>query len=343
MTLRCGWVRAMCSTIGSTVVMPAPALASSSGPSDDSTTKSPAGALTSRTSPTSTWSCRNDETRPSGAPFTPRTRRTVICSRVPTAVEDTVYWRGWRSPSGQVDEHRHVLARADLRQPAAVRRFEHQRHDVGGLLDAAHHAVRAQRARRVDARLLVEPGLLGDQLRREQPVDLAPGVGDLGGDGVAEHLPDRGQQVVTDDRVLLRADPERDVLVGDPPHHVVERRARRDRSAGRRRPRPTPPAPGSARPVAWLPWLNTRSSSGMLLEHAGIEAGGDLLGVLGHHAGRRAHDGVGAGGQQLSAVRRRDRHGGRSSGRGVGRPGARQRSAGAPGTDRPGGVSASST
>jgi len=62
MTLSCGWVRAMSSTIGNTVVIPAPALASRSGASEDWTTKSPAGALTSRRSPTATWSCRNDET-----------------------------------------------------------------------------------------------------------------------------------------------------------------------------------------------------------------------------------------------------------------------------------------
>lgn len=78
--------------------------------------------------------------------------------------------------------------------------------------------------RRVDAALLVQPGLLRDQLGGEQPVDLVPGRGDLGGDGVAEHLCDRAQQVVTDDRVLLGADPERDVLVRDPLHHVVKGR-----------------------------------------------------------------------------------------------------------------------
>ena len=38
---------------------------------------------------------------PSGAPSTPCTRSTVICSRVATAVEETVYWRGWRRPSGR--------------------------------------------------------------------------------------------------------------------------------------------------------------------------------------------------------------------------------------------------
>jgi hypothetical protein len=65
-----------------------------SGTSEGSTTKSPAGALTSRWSPTRTSSCRKDETIPSGEPRTPRTRRTVIWRRVPDAVEETVYCRG---------------------------------------------------------------------------------------------------------------------------------------------------------------------------------------------------------------------------------------------------------
>jgi hypothetical protein len=59
---------------------------------------------------------------------------------------------------------------------------------------------------------LVQPGLFGNQLGGKQPVDLVPGLGDLGGDSVAEHFPDRAQQVVPDDRVLLWADPEGDVL-----------------------------------------------------------------------------------------------------------------------------------
>jgi hypothetical protein len=67
----------------------------------DSTRKSPAGALTSSVSPILRWSCRNVETRPSGAPFTPFTRRTVICNRVPDALEETVYCRGCRSPLGR--------------------------------------------------------------------------------------------------------------------------------------------------------------------------------------------------------------------------------------------------
>ncbi len=91
----------MCSTIGSTVVIPAPALASSSGPSEDWTKKSPAGALTSRMSPAVTLSWRKEETIPSGAPFTPLTRRTVICSRVPSAVDETVYCLGCLFPPGR--------------------------------------------------------------------------------------------------------------------------------------------------------------------------------------------------------------------------------------------------
>jgi len=53
----------------------------------------------------------------------------------------------------------------------------------------------------------VEAGLLGDELGGEEPVDLVPRVGDLGGDRVAEDLADRGQQVASDDRVLLRVTP----------------------------------------------------------------------------------------------------------------------------------------
>jgi hypothetical protein len=57
---------------------------------------------------------------------------------------------------------------------------------------------------------------------REQPIDLTPRGGDLGGDGVAQHLTDRGEQVLPNDRVLLRADPQGDVLIGDSAHDVVE-------------------------------------------------------------------------------------------------------------------------
>ena len=142
--------------------------------------------------------------------------------------------------------------------------------------------------RRVDACLLVQPGLLGDQLGGEQPVDLVPGGGDLGGDGVAEHLPDRAQQVVADDRVLLRADPERDVLVCDPLHHVLKgrgvgidqlHRVGHDRS----RERPALLSGGLVALVEHAQQFRVRG------EHPGIEAGGDLLGVLGHDGRGRLH------------------------------------------------------
>ncbi len=90
-----------------------------------------------------------------------------------------------------------------------------------GLLDAPDDPVGAHRVCRVGVRLLVEPHFLGDELGGEQPIDLAPGVGDVGCDGVAEHLRDRGEEVVAHDGVLLRTNPEGDVLVGDPLHHVV--------------------------------------------------------------------------------------------------------------------------
>jgi hypothetical protein len=117
-------------------------------------------------------------------------RRDGVLPRLPAAVR-------------QVDEDRDVLPRHDRRQPAAVGRLEHQRDDVRGLLDAPDHAVGPQRVGGIDVRRGVQPGLLGDELRREQPVDLVPGGGDLRRHRVAEHLADGGEQVVADDRVLL--------------------------------------------------------------------------------------------------------------------------------------------
>ena len=91
------------------------------------------------------------------------------------------------------------------------------------LVDAPHDDVGAQRSVGPDAGLLVEPRLLRHELHREEPVDLAPGVGHLGRDRVAEHLGDGAEQVVPDDGVLLGADAERHVLVRDAAHDVLER------------------------------------------------------------------------------------------------------------------------
>lgn len=105
------------------------------------------------------------------------------------------------------------MSGCNLGQAAVVSGLEHERDDVRGLLDAADHAVGAERLRRVDVCLKIEPRLLGDQLGGEQPVDLVPGGADLRRDRVTEHLPDGAEQVAADDGVLLGSDPEGDVLV----------------------------------------------------------------------------------------------------------------------------------
>jgi hypothetical protein len=123
---------------------------------------------------------------------------------------------------GQVDEHRDVLAGRDGRQRATVGRFENKGDDVGGFLDAADHPVGTRRLVGVHVRLLVEPRLLGDQLQREQPINLAPGRGDLGRYSIAENLSDGSEQILADNRVLLRPDAQGYVLVGDSAHDVIE-------------------------------------------------------------------------------------------------------------------------
>ena len=69
-----------------------------------------------------TVSCRNVETCPSGAPSTPRTRRTVICSRLPERGGGHGVLPRLPLPVGQVHEDRDVLARADRAAATAVAR-----------------------------------------------------------------------------------------------------------------------------------------------------------------------------------------------------------------------------
>ena len=87
------------------------------------------------------------------------------------------------------------MAGRDGRQRASVGRFENKGDDVVGFIDAAEHAVWTRRLVGVHIRLLVQARFLGDQLEREQPIDLTPGGGDLGGDGIAEHLTDGSEQI----------------------------------------------------------------------------------------------------------------------------------------------------
>jgi hypothetical protein len=60
------------------------------------------------------------------------------------------------------------------------------------------------RLRRVNVRLLIRLRLFGNQLEREQSVDLAPGGCDIWGHSVAENLADRGEQVLADKSCTAR-------------------------------------------------------------------------------------------------------------------------------------------
>lgn len=75
---------------------------------------------------------------------------------------------------------------------------------------------------RIGACQRVQLGLFGDQRAAEKPVHLVPRRRDLRRDRVTEDGLHRLEQVVADDRVLLRLDSERDVLVGDALHHRGE-------------------------------------------------------------------------------------------------------------------------
>ena len=218
---------------GSTVVMPAPALASSSGPVrrlDDE--------IAGRRADLEQVSDLDVVVQVGLRPDRPVRRRrrgpaaTVICIRVPTAVEDTVYCRGWRFPSGRsTNTDTYWPGRIAGSAPPSAGSSTSETTSVG-LLDSPDHPVRPQRLGRVDTRLLIQPGLLGDQLRREQPVDLVPGGGNLRRHRVTEDLADGGQQVVTDDRCTAPGVmPSEHVLVGDALSSHGERRARPGRSA----------------------------------------------------------------------------------------------------------------
>ena len=105
------------------------------------------------------------------------------------------------------DEHR-VLA-DEAQAPGAGRLALHDRHLGPGLP-------------RLPVQGLVEARLAGHEFGGHQPVHLVPGRGDVGRDGRAQHLAQRGQQVATDDGVLRGRDAQADVLVGDAVQHGGE-------------------------------------------------------------------------------------------------------------------------
>ncbi|CAM5316172.1 hypothetical protein SROCM77S_01156 [Streptomyces rochei] len=116
---------------------------------------------------------------------------------------------------GQRGPHTDVLPRAERRGRAAVGGPEDERDRVGGLLVPLGDLHAAPDVALGDPGLLVEAGLGGHERVGHQPVDLVPGGGDLGGDGVTEHLGYRGKEMTVDDLVLVRGDAEGGVLVRD--------------------------------------------------------------------------------------------------------------------------------
>ena len=149
----------------------------------------------------------------------------------------------------------------------------------------------------VDPGLLVEAGLFGDELGGEQPVDLVPGVGDLGGDRVTEHLADSAEQVVADDGVLLGPDAQRDVFVGNAFHDMIERRGGGvDQLDG------VGHHGGGQRPGLFAGGLVALVEDSQQFrvfgEHPRIEPSGDLLGMSGNDSRGGGDDGGGPVGQQ---------------------------------------------
>ena len=116
-----------------------------------------------------------------------------------------------------IDLHRDVLPRLERRQRPAVLRLEVERRDDVAL---AHLAIDDERPVAVPAAgsgglRCVDLGLAAREDLGEEPVRLGPGGDDLVGRGVAEHVLDRDEQVLADDRVVLGLNPERAVLLSD--------------------------------------------------------------------------------------------------------------------------------
>ncbi len=99
-----------------------------------------------------------------------------------------------------------VLARPEGGGGRAVGGGDPEGGHVRGVLDAGGHRPFAPHVPRRHALLRVEPSLDRDQGVGHQPVDLVPGRGHLGSDGVAEYLCDRGEEVCVHDLVLRGGD-----------------------------------------------------------------------------------------------------------------------------------------
>ncbi|CVN70088.1 Uncharacterised protein [Streptococcus pneumoniae] len=147
-------------------------------------------------------------------------------------------------------------------------------------------------------------GLLGvealldlDEGVGHEPVDLGPGVGHRGGDGVAEHLADGPEEVLVDDRVLLLDDAEGGVLVGDAGQDGLGQGARVLEQVHRELHDRAGEGLGLLAVALVGAGEDAVEELGVGLEHVGVKQGRDLRHVLGDDGGGGLDDGVGLLGQ----------------------------------------------
>ena len=123
---------------------------------------------------------------------------------------------------GKIDRDADILAGLERGHLRAVDGMEADRFDVDALLHHRAHPHGAGLAR-CDAGAGVQ-GFFGvDEQRGERPVCLVPGGQQRRGGGVAQGFGDRAEQVVADDRIVLGANADRDVLVDDTFYDRTER------------------------------------------------------------------------------------------------------------------------
>ena len=188
-----------------------------------------------------------------------------------------------------VDLHGDVLARLERRQRAAVGRLEiERRDDLAFGSDAIDHEPSIPVPAAVGRRLLgVDLRLAGDEDIGQEPVGLGPGGGHLLGDGFAQDVLHRDQKVLADDRIMLRTDAQRAVLLRDQLDRRPEGAQVVDvRGIGADRPGERPLL--TARMLVCL--VEENPDLRVALEHQGVKSRGDRLGVRGHGRGRRLDD-----------------------------------------------------
>jgi hypothetical protein len=125
------------------------------------------------------------------------------------------------SAAKQIHGDRDVLTRSGKGECTSVGRCQDERDSVGGLLNPATYHQLAPDLPRLYARHPHTAFLHRDQVVGHVPIELVPGGCDLFGDGIAQHVDDRREEVLADDGVLLSDGPERGVLVRDPRKELV--------------------------------------------------------------------------------------------------------------------------